>query len=982
MKKTILMFLAVLATLEVPAAINGQYSFEKTCPAFITVKGGGKATISPDRFKDGRESLEFTWLGQAELSFNNSAELQASMEVLKAGMMFWVYSPEALGAPLRFTFWNAEGQKICWFDFHMDFRGWRTAWIRYDDMRTESGYWADLPFAERDKNAVRMTVTTPPSVPSGKIWLDRLSFRTVRLHDQITPDQQLPDNNKHLSRRAMWHWCRTWEWSQYPELRPVALSVTQQEMVDRMIGKLDDWSRNGNPSPQYTEGTLMPRVEKMLARYGLHRRPDGTVAGQPLLSDDEYNNARDEMRISFIQDIVYWCALDYLYTGNPVSVETAMLAMDHAIEQGFAYGSGQGTNHHYGYQVRNLYKGIWILRKELAAAGKLQDYEKVLTYWSGIGEVRKPLEGQRDEILDSWHTLQMAKVISALLQEEDGMKYAYMKALTDWTGKTMRCTDGTLGGFKADGTSFHHGGHYPAYAVGAFAELGLFCELIRDTDLVLDLEGRRCMKRSLLALQNYCQVRDWGFGVCGRHPFGGHIPEADVAAYARLALLGDLREDGHDSIDPDLAGAYLALEGKNKEYKSVFKKLGIRKVSPADGFTVYNYGAFGIHRREGWMLTLKGYNTDVWASEIYTHDNRYGRYLSYGSVQLIEGDSAEESGYVQDGWDWNRIPGVTAVHLPFDLLESPNKGTLMERNDSRFPGVSSLEGRNGCLAFTYVEKDRPNFCAGATATKSVFCFDNRIVHVGTGISNDAQYPTETVLFQTALESENVEIDINDFYTTDFPYAYERREHGPVVLTDVKDNYYIIRDGCGLNVEKKLQASSDDTKKKTGRGAFASAWINHGIAPKGASYEYLLLVKPTMKEVSRSSRKLPYKVLQADNVAHVVKDVPTGITAYVSYGGYGSKKTTVAAIEAETIVMERMREDGSLVMSICTPDLGITEKAYTTPQASQPLIRTVTLNGNWKLAAGNSQVKLSAMEGQTEVMVTCLHGQPVEFVLVK
>ena len=77
-------------------------------------------------------------------------------------------------------------------------------------------------------------------------------------------------------------------------------------------------------------------------------------------------------------------------------------------------------------------------------------------------------------------------------------------------------------------------------------------------------------------------------------------------------------------------------------------------------------------------------------------------------------------------------------------------------NSSRFPGVSSLEGENGCLAFTYTESDRKNFCPGATATKSVFCFDNRIIHIGTGISNNSQYPTETTIYQLRLEDKDAE----------------------------------------------------------------------------------------------------------------------------------------------------------------------------------------------------------------------------------
>ena len=83
------------------------------------------------------------------------------------------------------------------------------------------------------------------------------------------------------------------------------------------------------------------------------------------------------------------------------------------------------------------------------------------------------------------------------------------------------------------------------------------------------------------------------------------------------------------------------------------------------------------------MVTLKGYNTDVWGAEIYTKDNRYGRYQSYGSVQIMGAPSRKASGYNENGWDWNRLPGTTTIHLPFELLNSPLPGTTMARSKEK-----------------------------------------------------------------------------------------------------------------------------------------------------------------------------------------------------------------------------------------------------------------------------------------------------------
>ena len=114
----------------------------------------------------------------------------------------------------------------------------------------------------------------------------------------------------------------------------------------------------------------------------------------------------------------------------------------------------------------------------------------------------------------------------------------------------------------------------------------------------------------------------------------------------------------------------------------------------------------------------------------------------------------------------------------------------------------------------------------------------------------------------------------------------------------------------------------------------------------------------------------------------MNDDITGITAYISYKGYSSDKTIAADIPAETIVMERTKEDGSIVMSVCCPDLGIELKGYTTVNPSQERVREVTLNGIWKLKGGSSNATIRHEEGRSIVTTKGIHGQPVEFEMTR
>lgn len=963
-------------------AISPLYAYDfETVPQQLKIRGRGTVSLDGNRFKDGERSLRFSWAGQAELLLVDPAGIGAFMDSRKGGVKLWICNETPLSEPLRVSFRAADGKDICWFEFGMQFTGWRAAWVRYEDMHTpDGGYIGDIPLKDRRKDGVMMVIRPSARVVEGSFCLDRLRFTEQAIHHQNTPDAQIPDNNHFLTRRALWHWARLQEWEGYPALMPAA--SCDEASLHLFSEHLDAFFLDEMPSGRdYAPVAFRPALEKEWEKLHLTRLPDGTPRGTPVVSDDE--STAQDIRMQKAFDVLYREALDYKLTGDATARERFFLVADHLLWQGIDAGSGMGTNHHYGYQIRGWANALWLLRKEIRDAGKMEAYRSALAYWAGEAECRLPYEESRDEIIDSWNTLLLPKMVACMLQDTPELQQSHMNALTRWMEGSMRYSHGTLGGIKVDGTTFHHGGHYPAYAEGAYSTLGTYFRLVEGTCFTPSADARSCVKKGLLSLRASCNLYDWGIGISGRHPFGGQIPYKVRNTYGYLAMLGDLTGSG-SPYDPELGGAFLHLRGGDKRVAAALKKAGIKPLPVPEGFYAYNYGAYGIHRRGGWMVTLKAFNSDVWGSEIYLRDNRYGRYQSYGSVQIInKGNpaSAQDSRYQEAGWDWNRLPGTTTIHLPWDKLNSPVKGTLMERNTSRFPGVSSLEGRNGVLAFTYVEKDRENFCAGATATKSVFCFDNRLVFVGTGISNNSTYPTETTLFQQHLSVDGEAVLVNGNLVNGFPQTWRPIVAEQQVVEDLKGNCYILPKDAPLVIYRQHQRSPENTGvKQPGEGDFVCAVLDHGVAPQDASYEYLLLVEPSSAERKKWSQKRPYEVLQADNRAHAVKDQPTGITAVVSYKGYEDDRWK---LPAETILMERTEGD-SRIISVCTPDLGLKQKTYTTPQPSQPLQRIVRLKGAWDLASPyedsvfGTAVQLSREGDSTVIRVTCRHGHPVEF----
>ena len=112
------------------------------------------------------------------------------------------------------------------------------------------------------------------------------------------------------------------------------------------------------------------------------------------------------------------------------------------------------------------------------------------------------------------------------------------------------------------------------------------------------------------------------------------------------------------------------------------------------------------------------------------------------------------------------------------------------------------------------------------------------------------------------------------------------------------------------------------------------------------------------------------------------DKLTGITAYAAFDTYQPQGDKLfSLIPAETMVMQKA-SDGGIVMSVCDPNLNISEKTFTTKEPSRPIVKKIVMKGKWNLAQPNDKVKVQTAATETTLTVTCQHGQPVEFYIIK
>ena len=179
-----------------------------------------------------------------------------------------------------------------------------------------------------------------------------------------------------------------------------------------------------------------------------------------------------------------------------------------------------------------------------------------------------------------------------------------------------------------------------------------------------------------------------------------------------------------------------------------------------------------------------------------------------------------------------------------------------------------------------------------------------------------------------------------------------------------------------------------------------AAINHGISPKNASYEYLVLVQPAYSEVQTvaktfaSKKGLLYTLLQHDSLAHIVFDKKTKTTGYALFeAGKVTAKTDIISVNAPCLLMTSKPTHNQLAISVCDPDLhfyeGKTDVKY--DAAGKPIERSVysmpwinnesvvslleiQLIGKWQAAEKTDFFEIKKFEkGITTLLVRCQHG---------
>lgn len=979
-------------------------SFESAeVPSFIT-GANSDLSISGLHYKDGIQSLQWKFQPKGNITIRKDLKFEkkdpTGTDKYLSVFVVWIYNEKPINQTLQFEFLK-DGKACSSFPFGLNFHGWRAAWVSYErDMQ-------GIP--EEGMNEIRITA---PDV-AGEIYIDHLLAAAKMDHRYQTADLQVPFVNKETGN----HWLFALKYSQLTPDIPLEATVsnTQKQEIQMIEKRLRGIiCPAGEVTPQTIAG-----LRKAYEHYGIVYK-DGKISGLPLFygrAAEAYERiipnwkgnlmAANNMDVSSFFNLMNRIAVAYNNTANSqdkATLKQMFMAMyDHITDQGVAYGSCLGNITHYGYSFRTFFTAYFLMKEVFKEMGKQEEAEKAMLWYSAVNDVyNKPKTAGID--IDFFNTLSTGRIAAILFMEDTPEKVQYLKSFSRWIDNGCLPAEGLNDAFKADGSAYHHCNNYPAYATGGLTGATNMIYLLSHTGFAVSELAHQTVKEVLLTMRFYCNKRSFPLSMSGRHPNGKG--ELVPTHYATMALAGS--PDREQEIDADMAGAYLRLTEKpykcskqEEQFTTLLSAKGFTPEQAPEGNKAMGYACVSVQRRNNWSAVARGHSRYLWAAEHYRGANLFGRYLAHGSLQIMTAPQGEEvsstsGGWQEEGFDWGRIPGTTAIHLPVDQLEANilNVDVFsgyeeMLYSDEAFAGGLSQEGINGNFGMKLHEHDKYN--GSHRARKSYHFFDGTIVCLGSDIENtNSDYPTETTIFQLAVKND---ADRNFWKEKDY------KGNEKYWIDPVGTSYYTP---VATKFEKNFPQYSrmQNTGEKT-IGDWVTLTVDHGKAPQGASYEYAILPRTGQATMKAFVRKPSYKVLQKDRDAHIVRDLKSNTTSYVLFETSDVlPKSLIHKVDTSCLIM--LREDGQeAVLTVCQPDLAlyrgpsddlydeqgkrIERSIYSRPwigNPSQPIPVRIELKGEWDTEQTPYCKIISSDAQKTVLEFTCTDAASLEVILNK
>ncbi|MFC4993958.1 chondroitinase family polysaccharide lyase [Rubritalea tangerina] len=915
-------------------------------------------SIDPNHYVWSNGSLLWKWQGQSTITIQRPipwmppkaarAKFKFSQPTQNC-FVVWIYNKTPhTDAQLRFNFYSHQKtDPVCFFNFGLNFTGWRMATVSYDrDMQ-----------GTPTQPLQSLTIESPPNIPNGSVRIGDLVMHKFIDARHQHGDYQVPFV-RNADQLTSGHWDPIMHWYDLAatNAKPIPLTDSHKAAFQKLK------SLYTPPKSTPLSDKRLEQIEERFAEYNITKDSNG-IRGAHIYMLHHLEAAPSSINKNPIHTLKYYTnfmkSIADTYAALPASqkespstkrLETIFcLLTEHLLDQGFAAGSSLGTMHHFGYNTRAWVPAIQRMQEPLAKAGLLSPAREALVWFYNSNQMYAPPPDHAN--MDYLNTLSKSDFTIQSLGADDASKAGRLQRYSDWLSASIAApASGKSGGIKPDGSLFHHAMHYHGYGVPALRTVvDSVVGPLDNTPFEISPAAYARLKSAFLSSQFWAFPYS-GFNACGRHPIT-HGIESWRSPMLTLAL----SPPGSDSFDRELAAAYLAMFGGNSQ------KLFNEEIHPTQalGFYPMNYNAGATYKCGETTLHLKGYGNGIKSHETYGKDNRYGRYLSHGTIQIYKNTTAHTSGQTQDGYDWSRLPGATTLKLPLETLEGSTGFYGASPKQQTHPsGAGHLKSTFGAFLF---QLDPSNAEQSLKVRKSVFAVDNVVVCLGSNISNKSdQFPTQTTLFQASIPSSN-----------------NLSNKGKNWYIDPYGTAYFIPNTQNHQSYSGPQQSRHNKTKATTKGDFSLAWIDHGTNPSNAQYIYYILPDSNEEKLREWATTNPITVVQQDDVAHTIRCKKNKLEATTVFRPFSQPSVANAylqSIDRTAIVLTQKISSNKLDISITDinlPDIGT---------APSPPETSICIRGHW--TPNNSSITHEHRNGNTHLNVPTHRGQSLNFSLQK
>ncbi len=589
-----------------------------------------------------------------------------------------------------------------------------------------------------------------------------------------------------------------------------------------------------------------------------------------------------------------------------------------------------------------------------------------------------------------------------LMQDTPEERLQWAKGFKRYYERFMSHTPGTSDGIKSDGSSFHHRSGLNNYTYNYNTPMFVL-SVLDGTSFQVSQEAYKVFRKGIYTQLLVANEDVEPLSMAGRHPEARRIsPNKNLI---RLTAITGGHILGLSNPDPIIANAYVRQWGNHNDLPNAIPEV-------LSGFKPLNYHGMGVYWKNNWMASSRGESNWSFGSEMIRDHQHYGRYQSYGTLEIIyEGGEEIGNGFRFNGWNWNYNPGTTAIVLPWELLRVENK-YQKEYQKKGFVGTLSLEhqnnevyksmGETGMFAMEFAESDTnhgytpfgPNtHDSSFLFKKSVFFFEDYIVALGSEINNeDTTHPTVTTLFQRMSENQ-ANVNVNGTIYANFETNTFNGSNW--IIDNFNTGYYVVGEGSNqLKIQRENQhipfLDDFDYTLSDLRAPvdYSIGYINHGTNPVNAGYEFVVKPDVTASNMSNFAVNMsndttkPYQVYQKTETAHIVKDKNNGTVGYALFTANAnlSNALVLKANDIPCLAMYKEINAQTILLSVSNPDMGFFVDSF---EASVEVPIQITLHDVWTLENTHPEVSIiNTTDTTTTIQFNTFDGKPIEIQLNK